>query len=133
MAGRMLADIAKEWGVDQLTAAHRLLPAAAIYFMMDETDVQRIIAHPRSMIGSDGIPSNDMPHPRLWGTFPRVLGHYARDLGLITLEAAVHKMTGLTARVFGLKDRGSLREKAANGRVGKECVSTCRSRWSPYL
>src|SRR3546814_5588551 len=53
-----------------------------------------------------------MPHPRLWGTFPRVLGHYARDLGLITLEAAVHKMTGLTARVFGMKDRGSLRENA---------------------
>src|SRR3546814_8184319 len=64
------------------------------------------------MIGSDGIPSNDMPHPRLWGTFPRVLGHYARDLGLITLEAAVHKMTGLTARVFDMKDRGSLRENA---------------------
>src|SRR3546814_6988030 len=53
-----------------------------------------------------------MPHPRLWGTFPRVLGHYARDLGLITLEAAVHKMTGLTARVFGMKDRGALRENA---------------------
>lgn len=112
MAGRMLADIAKDWGVDQVTAAKKLLPAAAIYFMMDEKDVQRIIAHPRSMIGSDGIPSNDMPHPRLWGTFPRVLGHYARDLGLITLEAAVHKMTGLTARVFGMKDRGALRENA---------------------
>jgi len=64
------------------------------------------------MIGSDGIPSNDMPHPRLWGTFPRVLGHYARDLGLISLEAAVHKMTGLTASVFGMADRGVLKEGA---------------------
>ena len=94
------------------SAAKRLLPAAAIYFMMDEQDVQRIIAHPRSMIGSDGIPSNDMPHPRLWGTFPRVLGHYARDLKLISLEQAVHKMTGLTARVFGMMDRGAIREGA---------------------
>ena len=112
MKGRMLADIAKEWGVDQVTAAHRLLPAAAIYFMMDEADVQRIIAHPRSMIGSDGLPSNDMPHPRLWGTFPRVLGHYSRDLRLLSLEQAVHKMTGLTAKVFGMVDRGAIRPGA---------------------
>ncbi|MFN4310987.1 MAG: N-acyl-D-amino-acid deacylase family protein [Ferrovibrio sp.] len=112
MKGRMLADIAREWGVDQVTAAKRLLPAAAIYFMMDEADVQRIIAHPRSMIGSDGLPSNDMPHPRLWGTFPRVLGHYARDLKLLSLEQAVHKMTGLTAKVFGMVDRGTIREGA---------------------
>lgn len=112
MAGRMLADIAAEWGVDLATAARRLLPAAAIYFFMDEGDVQRILAHPRSMVGSDGIPSNDMPHPRLWGTFPRVLGHYARDLGLISLEQAVHKMTGLTARVFGMTGRGVLSEGA---------------------
>lgn len=112
MRGRMLADIAREWGTDIVTAANRLLPAAAIYFMMNEADVQRIIAHPRSMIGSDGIPSNDMPHPRLWGTFPRVLGHYSRDLKLLTLESAVHKMTGLTARVFGMVDRGAIREGA---------------------
>lgn len=112
MRGRMLADIAREWGVDQVTAARRLLPAAAIYFMMNEDDVQRIIAHPRSMIGSDGIPSNDMPHPRLWGTFPRVLGHYSRDLKLLSLEQAVHKMTGLTARVFGMTDRGTIRAGA---------------------
>jgi N-acyl-D-amino-acid deacylase len=112
MRGRMLADIAREWGTDQVAAAKRLLPAAAIYFMMDEADVQRIIAHPRSMIGSDGLPSNDMPHPRLWGTFPRVLGHYSRDLGLIRLEQAVHKMTGLTARVFGMVDRGAIRPGA---------------------
>lgn len=112
MRGRMLADIAAEWGTDIVTAAKRLLPAAAIYFMMNEDDVQRIIAHPRSMIGSDGLPSNDMPHPRLWGTFPRVLGHYSRDLKLLTLEQAVHKMTGLTAKVFGMIDRGAIRAGA---------------------
>ena len=60
------------------------------------------------MIGSDGLPHDEFPHPRLWGTFPRVLGHYARDQGLFSLETAVHKMTGLPARRFGLAERGVL-------------------------
>jgi len=60
------------------------------------------------MIGSDGLPHDAAPHPRLWGTFPRVLGHYARDARLFSLETAVHKMTGLTAKTFGLADRGVL-------------------------
>jgi N-acyl-D-amino-acid deacylase len=64
------------------------------------------------MIGSDGLPHDAAPHPRLWGTFARVLGHYSRGLGLFPLEHAVHKMTGLTARNFGLADRGELREGA---------------------
>jgi N-acyl-D-amino-acid deacylase len=64
------------------------------------------------MIGSDGLPHDAAPHPRLWGTFPRVLGHYARGVGLFPLETAVYKMTGLTAKTFGLKDRGVLREGA---------------------
>jgi N-acyl-D-amino-acid deacylase len=58
------------------------------------------------MIGSDGLPHDASPHPRLWGTFPRVLGHYSRDLGLFPLEVAVHKMTGLPAARFGLHGRG---------------------------
>jgi N-acyl-D-amino-acid deacylase len=62
------------------------------------------------MIGSDGLPHDAAPHPRLWGTFPRVLGHYARGLNLFPLETAVHKMTGLTAKTFGLEGRGVLRE-----------------------
>ena len=65
------------------------------------------------MIGSDGIPAlPGKPHPRLWGTFARVLGRYARDLGLFPLEEAVHRMTGLPARKFGLRDRGVIRENA---------------------
>lgn len=111
-AGRMLADIADEWGVDQSEAARRLQPAGAVYFSMDEADVQRILAHPRTMIGSDGLPHDQRPHPRLWGSFPRVLGHYARDVGLFPIETAVHKMTGLPARVFGLEDRGVLKPGA---------------------
>ncbi len=112
MVGRMLADIAAGWGLELRQAAERLLPAGAIYFQMDEGDVQRILAHPRSMVASDGLPHDEFPHPRLWGTFPRVLGHYARDLGLFSLETAVHKMTGRTAEVFGLRDRGVLRAGA---------------------
>ena len=109
MAGRELKDIAAEWGVDGAEAARRLQPGTAIYFLMDEADVQRILAFDETMIGSDGIPLGDKPHPRLWGTFPRVLGHYCRELGLFPLETAVWKMTGLTARHFGLQGRGSLR------------------------
>ena len=111
-AGQDLADIARQLGVSQEGAVERLAPAGAIYFMMDEDDVQRILKFPPTMIGSDGLPHDASPHPRLWGTFPRVLGHYGRSLGLFSLEMAVHKMTGLTARNFGLADRGVLKEGA---------------------
>lgn len=107
-AGRELEDIAREWGLSKEEAARRLQPGSAIYFIMDEDDVQRVLAFEETMIGSDGIPLGDRPHPRLWGTFPRVLGHYSRDIGLFPLETAVWKMTGLTARNFGLEERGSI-------------------------
>ena len=71
--------------------------------------MQRILAFDETMIGSDGIPSGESPHPRLWGTFPRVLGHYSRDLGLFSLETAVWKMTGLTARNYGLQERSTIK------------------------
>jgi N-acyl-D-aspartate/D-glutamate deacylase len=109
MAGKLLKAIAAEWGVTQQEAAQRLVPAGAVYHNMSEDDVRRILSHPASMIGSDGIPADPRPHPRLWGTFARVLGHYARDVGLISLEEAVRKMTGLSARRFGLTGRGEVR------------------------
>ena len=112
-AGRDLADIASEWGLSQQDAAERLKPAGGIYFNMSEDDVRRIIANPHAMVGSDGLPQDTHPHPRLWGTFPRVLGHYSRDEGLFDLETAVHKMTGLAAATFGIADRGVIREGAA--------------------
>ncbi|HZP88464.1 MAG TPA: D-aminoacylase [Burkholderiales bacterium] len=111
-AGKDLAEVAKQMNLPQAEAVARLLPAGAIYFSMDEQDVQRILAFPPTMIGSDGLPHDSFPHPRLWATFPRVLGHYSRDLGLFPLEQAVHKMTGLTAATFGLSERGLLREGA---------------------
>jgi len=109
-AGRDLDEIARRWGIPEDEAARRLQPGTAIYFLMDEDDVRRILAFDETMIGSDGIPLGDKPHPRLWGTFPRVLGHYARDVGLFPLETAVWKMTGLTARNFGLSGRGVVAE-----------------------
>ena len=80
--------------------------------MLDEGDVQRILKYDDTMIGSDGLPHDTKPHPRLWGTFPRVLGHYCRELKLFPLETAVHKMTGLTASRFGLRGRGVLKKGA---------------------
>jgi N-acyl-D-amino-acid deacylase len=111
-AGMDLAEIAALMGCDVAEAVPRLQPAGAIYFQMSEEDVRRILAFPPTMIGSDGAPHDAHPHPRLWGTFPRVLGHYCRDERLFDLETAIHKMTGLTARNFGLKDRGTLRPGA---------------------
>mgnify|MGYP003419927312 FL=1 len=75
---------------------------------MREDDVERVIAHPLSMIGSDGLPHDRHPHPRLWGAFPRVLARYWRGRGLFTLEQAIHKMTGLSARNFRIEGRGLL-------------------------
>ncbi len=77
---------------------------------MDEGDVERIMSHPLAMIGSDGLPEDPFPHPRLWGAFPRVLGHFSRDKGLFALHTAVHKMTGLSAARFALHERGLIRE-----------------------
>ncbi|MBV9519892.1 MAG: D-aminoacylase [Hyphomicrobiales bacterium] len=112
LAGRMLDEIAQGWGCSAAAAAERLLPAGAIYFQLDEDDVRAILAYEHTMIGSDGLPHDVHPHPRLWGTFPRVLGHYSRDCGLFSLEEAVRRMTSLPTRWFGFRDRGVLRPGA---------------------
>ena len=106
LGGRYLHDIAEEWQCTQQQAAERLLPGGACYFQMHEDDVRRVLQHPSCVIGSDGLPNDPRPHPRLWGTFPRVLGHYARDEGLFSLETAIHKMTGLSASIFRIPERG---------------------------
>lgn len=105
-AGRSLFELAAERQEDPQQTARALAPAGAIYFAMSEADVGRILSHPLTMVGSDGLAHDVHPHPRLWGTFPRVLGRYVRQQKLLTLEQAVHKMTGLSARRFGLEQRG---------------------------
>ena len=111
-SGRDFEAVRADWGCSLEEAVQRLSPAGAIYFTMHEDDLQRILRFPNAMIGSDGLPHDAFPHPRLWGTFARVLGHYSRDLGLFSLEEAVYRMTGAPARVFGLVDRGVLRPGA---------------------
>lgn len=118
VAGRYLNDIATEWGISDEEALDRLQPGGAVYFMMSELDVQRILKYPHSMIGSDGLPHDPRPHPREWGTFPRVLGHYARKLKLFRMEEGIRRMTSLPAMQFGLADRGVI----APGAFADLCV-----------
>lgn len=107
-AGRSLSEIAADWGVSELDAVAMLEPAGAIYFQMHEEDVRRILGFANAIVGSDGLPHDSHPHPRLWGTFPRVIGRYARELRLFSVPTAIHRMTGLAAKVFGLSDRGTI-------------------------
>lgn len=107
-AGRSVFAMARERGVSPEALAESLRPAGGVYFAMSEDDVARILAHPLTMVGSDGLAHDARPHPRLWGTFPRVLGRYVRERRLFSLEAAIHKMTGLPAQRFGLANRGRL-------------------------
>lgn len=81
--------------------------------MMDEADVRRVLQWPHAMIGSDGILQPGRPHPRLAGTFARVLGHYCRDEGVFALPQAIHRMTSLPAQRFGLSNRARLAPGAA--------------------
>jgi N-acyl-D-amino-acid deacylase len=118
--GRRLAEIAAARGEDPLDAAIEVIVAEQgkgymILFQLDEADLRRALAHPHVMIGSDGSAlaaegplAVGKPHPRSYGTFPRVLGRYARDEGALTLPEAVWKMTGLPARRLRLADRGVL-------------------------
>ena len=108
MGGRYLRDIAAEWQMSEQDACVRLQPGNACYFQMREDDVTRVIAHPLSMIGSDGLPNDERPHPRLWGAFPRVLANYWRAQGVLSLAQAVHKMSGMSAQRFRLAERGVL-------------------------
>jgi dihydroorotase/N-acyl-D-amino-acid deacylase len=111
--GHSISRLAAQAGQDPLDYVADLLLAEAgavtiISHSMDEADMQRVLAHPGTMVGSDGVPKEGKPHPRWAGTFARVLGRYVRDLGLLSLEDAVRRMTALPAQRFGLAGRGSL-------------------------
>lgn len=109
LSGYELNAAARALGCTPEEAIARLQPAGAVYFMMDEADVVRILSSSAAMIGSDGLPEDDHPHPRLWGTFPRVLKRYVREQNVLSIENAVYRMTGLSAQYFGLRDRGTLK------------------------
>ena len=104
---------ADELGADPAEAVFDLIAeqrgrVTMIAHTMREDDVARVIAHPAAMIGSDAIPLPGKPHPRLAGTFVRILGRYVRERGVLDLPTAIRKMTALPAERFGLRDRGAL-------------------------
>ena len=113
--GRNLAELSDQFGCTGTEAAERVLREAptttVITHMMNEDDVRTVMTHASTMIGSDGIPTvGAKPHPRLSNTFARVLGHYARDEGVLSMAEAVRKMTGFAADTFKLDRRGYVRE-----------------------
>lgn len=113
--GKTLQDLCDRFGLPAEAAAQRILEeegmgVVVVLEMMDETDVRTVMQHPTTMIGSDGLPaSGAKPHPRLYGTFPRVLGRYARAEGLLSLTEAIYRMTGFPATKFRLRERGFVR------------------------
>ena len=113
--GRTIAELATELACDPVRAlVHVLLEeklnAWMVVFMMDENDVERILSDSFTSIGTDGSPAGTggKPHPRTFGTFPRVLGRYVRERRVLTLEEAVRRMTSLAADTFGIADRGTI-------------------------
>jgi len=120
LSGSTIEEIAVARGIDPtMENGARLIldllergPAGAIYHSISEPDLERILVHPLTAIASDGgvpIVGKDWPHPRSYGTFTRVLGHYVRERKLLPLEEAVRKMTSFPAQRAGLTDRGLLR------------------------
>ena len=122
--GSSVADIAERRGCDEVDALCAVLlgdrgATRVLITAIAEKDVRTFVSCPWVLVGSDGRAlgpggplARDLPHPRFYGAFPRVLGHYARDLGLLTLPQAVHKMTGAAAAALGLSDRGILQPGA---------------------
>ena len=115
--GRMVPDIAteQEWTIDEtvreIVTSPRGRQVICIHFIIDEADIETNLRHPKMLIGSDGIPElKGNPHPRLFGTMPRVLARYVRERNVLTLEDAVRRMTHASCLRFGLVDRGLVRE-----------------------
>ncbi|VUX55738.1 D-aminoacylase [uncultured Woeseiaceae bacterium] len=121
--GKTLADMAADrglpnnvdTGIDLVIELQLKGGFSAIYHAMDEQDVIRIMTHPSAMIETDGDPvsyGEGFPHPRSYGAFPRVLARYVRELGVLTLEQAIKKMTSMPADQYNQRDRGRIKEGA---------------------
>ena len=122
-SGKTLADYATylglpltlKTGIDILLDLELQGGFIGIFHAMSEKDIEYFLQHPNTMIDSDADLLNfgeGHPHPRCYGTFPKVIGHFVRDKKIITLENAIHKMTYLPAEKIGLKDRGRIQEGA---------------------
>jgi N-acyl-D-amino-acid deacylase len=120
-AGRTIAAIARERDADPVDCVCDYLVAdrfatRVLVSSIGEDDIQTLIKSPEVCVGSDGncvapygVTSQGKPHPRFYGTFPRIIGHYVRELGLLPLSTAIHKMTGAPAKALGMTRRGLLR------------------------
>lgn len=116
IVGKTLAEIARLWEIEPYDVVVRLLiendyAVGMVHHLMAEEDVRTLMTAPWLAPGTDGL-MGGKPHPRTYGTYPRILGHYVRDLGLMPLEEAIRKSTSLPARMVGLKDRGVIRPGA---------------------
>jgi N-acyl-D-aspartate/D-glutamate deacylase len=121
-AGRTIEALAAEREQDPIDTVADYLVAdkgatRVLITSISDDDIRAIVASPLALVGSDGncvatygTVSQGLPHPRFYGTFPRIIGHYVGELGLLPLELAIHKMTGASARALKLRDRGLLRE-----------------------
>jgi N-acyl-D-amino-acid deacylase len=121
-AGKTIGALAAERGEEPIDTVADYLVAdkgatRVLVTSISEDDIRDIVASPLALVGSDGncvatygTVSRGLPHPRFYGTFPRIISRYVAELGALPLELAVHKMTGATARVLKLRDRGLLRE-----------------------
>ncbi len=121
-AGRTIGALADERGQDPIdTVADYLVDdkgaTRVLVTSISEDDIREIVASPSALVGSDGncvatsgTVSQGLPHPRFYGTFPRIISRYVGEQAVLPLELAVHKMTGATARALKLADRGLLRE-----------------------
>lgn len=112
--GRRVSELAAARGLAPWEFVRQLLienhgQVNVVAFFGHEHAVQHIMQHPTHMVGSDGILVGDSPHPRVYGTFPRYLGRYVRELGILSWEGCVRKMTGMSAARIGLVDRGLLK------------------------
>jgi N-acyl-D-amino-acid deacylase len=115
LEGKSILQIANERNQEPAETAFDILLEEAgkvimVIYAMSEEDVRTVMKHPLVMIGTDGIPTSGRPHPRAYGTYPRVLGKYVREEKIFSLEEAIRKMTSLPAQKFGLKDRGMIAE-----------------------
>ncbi len=122
MEGKSISEISVAQGKTELLSVFDILldegiKVGAIFFTMNEDNLKSILKRPYCVIGTDsavrsfsGITAKGMPHPRGFGSFPRILGRYVRELGVLTLSEAVYKMTALSAGIFGIKRRGILRK-----------------------
>lgn len=115
LEGKNIKEIALSRQVDPADALFDILleedaDVLMVIFGMAEDDVQYILRHPAVMVGSDAIPSTGKPHPRFFGTFPRILGKYVREEKILTLPEAVRKMTSMPAQRLGIRNRGMILE-----------------------